>query len=188
MHLNYVESMRELSELRTRRRSRVLAACVAARHHAGMERRETRIRQRFGAEVARLRERLGYPKQPDLAAAAGLGLRTVVAVENGEKVSVKTLRKIEATLGLEPGVFEAYLAEEIKGLPMPVPQPPSTRQSDEWILAASYADIGTEADRIQGEEGAVAARLWVDEAMKVKQAHAGRQESETRPTTESDAS
>lgn len=187
MIMSYVECMRELSELRNRRRSRVLAACVAARHHAGMESRETRIRRRLGVEIALLRERLGYPKQPDLAAAAQIGKRTVVAVEGGDKVSSKTLGKIEATLGLEPGIFEAYLAEEIKALPMPVSRSQPSRQSEEWILAASYADIGAEADRIQGEEGAVAARLWVDEAMKVKQAHAARQQSETRSATERDA-
>jgi transcriptional regulator with XRE-family HTH domain len=177
VHMGYVGSMRELSELRTRRRSRVLAACVAARHSQRMESRETRIRQRFGAEVARLRERLGYAKQPDLAAAASLGKRTITAVENGEKVSVKTLRKVEATLGLEPGVFEAYLAEEIKALPMPTLPSPVQRQPRAWVIAATYLDLGAEADRIQTEEGSAAARLWMDEAVQIRQEHALEQEN-----------
>lgn len=182
----YVGCMRELSELRTKRRSRVLAACVAARHHASMERRETRIRQRFGAELKQARERLGYPRQPDLAAAAGIGKRTVVAVENGEKVSNTTLRKIEATLGFEPGVFEAYLADEIKALPMPTLPTRVTRQTEEWIVGASYPDLGAEADRIQGEEGAPAARLWMEEALRIRQVHADRQDSGTQVDTQRD--
>jgi transcriptional regulator with XRE-family HTH domain len=180
--------MRELSKLRTRRRSRVLAACVQVRHHAGMERRETRIRQRFGAEVARLRERLGYPKQPDLARAASLSPRTIVAVESGDKVSDKTLRKIEAALGLEPGVFEAYLAEEIKSLPMPALPTEVQRKAHDWIVAATYPELGEEADRIQTEEGAAAARLWMEEALKIRQGHAESAEIQTHSATNRDVS
>lgn len=180
--------MRELSELRTRRRSRVLAACVSARHHLHMESRETRIRQRLGAEVARLRKRQGYPKQPDLAAAAGLGKRTVTAVENGEKVSRNTLRAIEATLGLEPGVFEAFLADEIKTLPMPVAPGTVLRQTAEWIATATYMDLGVEAARIEDQEGVTAARLWMEEALKIRQAHAEAAESQAQSATDRDVS
>lgn len=179
--------MRELSKLRTKRRSRVLAACVVARHSSRMESRETRIRQRFGAEVARLRERLGYPKQPDLATAASLGKRTITAVENGEKVSVKSLRKIEAALGLEPGVFEAYLAEEISVLPMPALPSPVQRRPREWVIGASYPELGAEADRIQMAEGPSAARLWMEEALKIRQDNATQNDGAPLSVTERDA-
>lgn len=153
-----------------------------------MESRETRIRQRLGAEVARLRKRQGFPKQPDLAAAAGLGIRTVTAVENGQKVSRNTLRAIEATLSLEPGVIEAFLAEEIKDLPMPAPPSRVQRQADEWIVAASYPELGTEAARIEEAEGSVAAQLWMEGALKIRQDHLERPSIQSQSATDRDVS
>lgn len=56
------------------------------------------------------------PKQHDLAERAGVGRRTVVAVEAGDKVSSLTLRKIELALDLDTGTIEAFLAGRIHSL------------------------------------------------------------------------
>lgn len=57
------------------------------------------------------------PTQQALAEAAKLGLRTVVAVENGEKVSARTMRKIEVAIGLPVGAADDYLAGKVTEFP-----------------------------------------------------------------------
>lgn len=94
-----------------------------------MDTRKTLIRQRLGAEVARLRNELGMPNQPDLAARATVGRRTIVAVEAGDKVSSMTLRKIETALELDPGTIDAFLDGRIRSLGS-AHEPPSRYPAD----------------------------------------------------------
>lgn len=56
------------------------------------------------------------PTQQALADRAGVGRRTVVAVEAGDKVSSLTLRKIELALELDTGSIDAFLVGRIHSL------------------------------------------------------------------------
>ncbi|MGH2868236.1 MAG: helix-turn-helix domain-containing protein [Solirubrobacteraceae bacterium] len=128
-----------------------------------MTTQKVHIRQRLGAEIARSRVALDMTTQSDLAKAAALGLRTIVAVESGDKVSDRTLRKIEAALGWPPGTCERYLAGVIDELPAPGSEPPATEVLVESGLTFTITD--EDRDRWQRmspeqitEEGAMIGR------------------------------
>lgn len=142
-----------------------------------------RDRQKIlGDEVRDAREAMGFRSRETFAAAARVSLRSIDKVENGEAgVGPKVLGAVARTLGWRRADLEAFLSEETDRLPARATQA-HTRQTDEWVISATYPDLGVEADRIQAEEGPSAARRWMEEALRI------RQESETRPATERDVS
>lgn len=67
-------------------------------------------RQRLGAAVLRRRVDLGYTSRRALADVAGIGKRTVDAIETGNAVRAATRHKLERVLRWEPGSMDAILA------------------------------------------------------------------------------
>jgi len=136
---------------------------------------DARTRRRLGAEIAQRREAAGFPKQPDLAKAAGLGLRTVVAFENGEKVSAKTYTKIETAMRLPVGSLNDYLEH---GTPLPslpdsavdaaVPPRREATAEEEAKMRAMTMREGLEFGQKLAETSELAALLWTQEFLRLK--------------------
>lgn len=115
-----------------------------------MATQNARIRQRLGAEIARVADKQGLKTQEALAQAASIGLRTVVAVQRGEKVSARTLRKIENTLKLPTGSTDDFLEEKIDEL---VP-----------LAGADQRQNAAESEEPAGLHDEVERKLWaIDE-------------------------
>lgn len=110
-----------------------------------MATQKTQIRQRLGAEIARLRVKQGMATQADLAGLAGLSVRSVWAAENGEKVAPRTLRKIEAALGLPPGAVDEFLEKQGDTLAGPVAQTAQIGEEElgplDEVLSASLEEL-----------------------------------------------
>lgn len=74
-----------------------------------------------------------------------MGLRTVVAAERGEKVAVKTLRRIELALNLPTGCIDDYLAEKIDRLPDTTPPRVGGQRAVDRLLSMTHEELVREA-------------------------------------------
>lgn len=84
-----------------------------ARHHGRVNARvrkdESEDWARLGAYVVSRRTELGHDRQQDLADAAGVAVRTIGALERGERVRASTVAKIERALDWLPGSASTVL-------------------------------------------------------------------------------
>lgn len=135
-----------------------LASTGQTGHDVPVATQNARIRQRLGAEIARVRNQLGMKTQPALAKEAALGLRTVVAVERGDKVSDRTMRQIENALHLPTGSTDDYADGIITELKPEVPngtpdeeQDPRTEIDELRNLAGDYLAQAEKAQALARE-------------------------------------
>src|SRR5688572_4777878 len=90
---------------------RQLAPCVKMRQSAYMRSR----RQVLGDEVRDAREAEGYRSRTALATAAGVSLRSIDKIEQGQEgVGPKVLGAVARTLGWKRAHFEDFVTGEIE--------------------------------------------------------------------------
>jgi transcriptional regulator with XRE-family HTH domain len=146
---------------------------------------DARARRRLGAEIARRRPAAGFETQPDLARAAGLSRRTVTALENGEKVSLKSLSKVEAAMGLPTDSLNDYIEH---GRPLPAsPNEASVPESPrhEWSSSERHRMRDMPMTEVQEtyemfrRRSEYLAEVWIREVMREKAAAEVRSETNT---------
>lgn len=118
--MNYFECMPGMHILGRHSYGRALSPCRVTTHPAWVEMQNTQRRlrmQALGAELARIRKAAGMPRQEDLEARSGVGVRTISDIETGKKVArINTMRKLEAALGLESGVTDDFMSGRVDSL------------------------------------------------------------------------
>jgi transcriptional regulator with XRE-family HTH domain len=126
----------------------------------------TRIRQRLGAEVARARTQIGLSSQQQLAEEAGLGRRTISAIETGEKVAARSYFQVEAVLGWPTGTSDDFIAGRINDLPRAKVN--GTILNPEEIRKMTIREIAEQAIREEELNGIAAGEAYLQRALEIK--------------------